>query len=183
MTAILTCLSNLLGHFNPNNPSKSYLGSFVSESKLGIYRRAAVSTDSAPCAAIGRYINWFVYNNKLFLNRKILQQDGTAADGIIAALLCMGVTIPESMGLGGGSMLLFYNRTERQAYVIDARETAAAKASKDMFGGNEKLSSDGPLSIAVPGKNKNCFNRWKHLLNHILTLNFIRWIIWILGFA
>ena len=110
----------------------------------------------------------------MFLNRKILQQDGTAADSIIAVLLCMGVTIPESMGLGGGSMLLFYNRTERQAYVIDARETAAAAASKDMFHGNEKLASDGPLSIAVPGENKNCFNRWKHLSNHILTLNFIR---------
>lgn len=36
---------------------KSYLGSFVSKSKLGIYKRAAVSTDSIPCAEIGRYIN------------------------------------------------------------------------------------------------------------------------------
>ena len=33
---------------------KSFLGSFVSKSKLGIYKQAAVSTDSAPCAPIGR---------------------------------------------------------------------------------------------------------------------------------
>ena len=72
VAAFLTCFNNLLGHFNPNdsndsnnsndfnnpnNPGKSYLGSYVSQSKFGIYRRAAVSTDSAPCAAVGRYIN------------------------------------------------------------------------------------------------------------------------------
>ena len=63
----------------------------------------------------------------------------------------MGVTIPESLGLGGGSLLIFYNRTERQSYVIDAREAAPEKASKDMFGGNKSLPAYGPLSIAVPG--------------------------------
>ena len=63
----------------------------------------------------------------------------------------MGVTIPESLGLGGGSLIIFYNRTERQAYVIDAREAAGAAASKDMFRGNSSLPAYGPLAIAVPG--------------------------------
>lgn len=54
MIGILTLLNDSSEHLNAN---KSYLGSFVSKSKLGVYKRAAVSTDSAPCAAIGRYIN------------------------------------------------------------------------------------------------------------------------------
>lgn len=64
----------------------------------------------------------------------------------------MGVTIPESLGLGGGSLIIFYNRTERQAHVIDARESAPNLASKYMFHGNKTLSAYGPLSVAVPGE-------------------------------
>ena len=50
--AILVVLNN-----KSETKVENYLGSFVSKSKLGIYKRAAVSTDSAPCAEIGRYIN------------------------------------------------------------------------------------------------------------------------------
>ncbi len=36
------------------NISKGYLGYYKSPSRLGVYKHAAVSTDSAPCAKIGQ---------------------------------------------------------------------------------------------------------------------------------
>ena len=64
----------------------------------------------------------------------------------------MGVTIPESMGLGGGGFFMFYNRTTRESYVIDGREKAPKMATKDMYHSNSNLSEVGPLAISVPGQ-------------------------------
>lgn len=38
-----------------------------------------------------------------------MEEGGNAIDSAIAVLLCMGVTIPESLGLGGGSMIVIYH--------------------------------------------------------------------------
>ncbi|XP_054161799.1 scoloptoxin SSD14-like [Oppia nitens] len=76
--------------------------------------------------------------------------NGTAADIVIAVSLCMGVVIPESMGLGGGGVIVFYNRSTQQSYSIDAREEAPRAATKNMYK-NSTMSQTGPLSIAVPG--------------------------------
>jgi gamma-glutamyltranspeptidase/glutathione hydrolase/leukotriene-C4 hydrolase len=64
----------------------------------------------------------------------------------------MGVTIPESMGLGGGSFIMFYNSTTKDSYAIDAREEAPKAATHDMFHNNSTLSRLGPLAIGVPGE-------------------------------
>ena len=45
----------------------------------------------------------------ILITRKILKSGGNAVDAAISVLLCMGVTIPESMGLGGGSLIVIYN--------------------------------------------------------------------------
>ena len=44
--------------------------------------------------------------------REVLAAGGNAVDAAIAVMLCMGVTIPESMGLGGGCMFVLYNGKE-----------------------------------------------------------------------
>lgn len=63
------------------------------------------------------------------------------------------------MGIGGGFFMLYYNRKEEKITVIDARETAPAASTCDMFKYNSKVKG-GP-SIAVPGEIKGYWQAHK----------------------
>ncbi|XP_042208177.1 scoloptoxin SSD14-like isoform X2 [Homarus americanus] len=118
---------------------------------LGKYGTAAVSADGAPCAQIAT---------------EILQKNGSAADATIAGLFCVGVVNTQSMGLGGGFFMTYYDRATGKAYSLNARESAAAAAYEDMYHGNGNLmevakrrwwadtkpSLKGGLAVAVPGE-------------------------------
>ncbi|GIY94349.1 glutathione hydrolase 1 proenzyme [Caerostris extrusa] len=121
----------------PQKVNTTYLPEYESNSVLGKFQSAAVSTDAAPCASIGK---------------DILKKNGSAVDAAIGVLLCMGVVNPQSAGIGGGFLMLYYNRSEQAAYYIDAREIAPANATEDMFHGNASLAQFGGLAIAVPGE-------------------------------
>lgn len=85
----------------------------------------------------------------------ILQKGGSAADAVIAAALCAGAIHPYSSGLGGGALIMYYNRSNRTAYTIDAREVAPSLATENMYVGvdNATISSVfGWHAIAVPGE-------------------------------
>jgi len=73
----------------------------------------------------------------------VLQKGGNAVEAMIAAMLCDGVTMPQSMGLGGGFFMIIYNKTLNSFTCIDARETAPAAATVNMFGGNRNASTTG----------------------------------------
>ena len=96
----------------------------------GPYKRQAVATDTPICSQIGN---------------DILNENGSAVDAAIAAMFCLGVVSMHSSGIGGGGVMLVYNRSLQEASVIDFRETAPAQAHKDMFKGNGEKAEKGIL--------------------------------------
>lgn len=51
--------------------------------------------------------------------------------------------MPQSMGLGGGFFMTIYNRTTKEAWFLNARETAPSKANQSMFESNPELAKKG----------------------------------------
>uniref|UniRef100_A0A915C3J4 Gamma-glutamyl transpeptidase n=1 Tax=Parascaris univalens TaxID=6257 RepID=A0A915C3J4_PARUN len=108
-----------------------------SYSYMGKYTHAVVTCDHGLCSEIGR---------------NILLRGGNAVDATIASLFCLGVTNPQSSGIGGGFILALYNRTTQRCTVIDARETAPQNAYRDMYLNDEFGSKYGFRAIATPGE-------------------------------
>ncbi|HZN34025.1 MAG TPA: gamma-glutamyltransferase [Pirellulaceae bacterium] len=83
-----------------------------------------------------------------------LRRGGNAIDAAIAAGLTLGVVDSHNSGLGGGCFILI-RRADGKLFAIDGRETAPAKATRDMYlrGGkpDPDLSQMGPLAVATPG--------------------------------
>jgi len=88
---------------------------------------------------------------------RMLKAGGSAVDAAIAVQLVLGLTEPQSSGLGGGAFLLVHDARTRKLFAYDGRETAPAAATPDRF-----LGKDGePLaffdavvggrSVGVPG--------------------------------
>lgn len=101
---------------------------------------AAVVANGEECAAIGA---------------QILRMNGSAADAAIATLFCEGVTCPQSMGVGGGFLLTYYDRATNRVQTLNARETAPAAATIDMLVRKDNSTRDRRgLLIAVPGELK-----------------------------
>ncbi|XP_020609848.1 gamma-glutamyltranspeptidase 1-like, partial [Orbicella faveolata] len=122
------------------------VGKKSDQSTGGPYERQAVATDTPQCSQIGK---------------DILNANGSAVDAAIAAMFCLGVISMHSSGIGGGGVMLVYNRSLHEASVIDFRETAPALAYRDMFKGNEQKAQKGGLSIAVPGEVRGQYEAWK----------------------
>jgi gamma-glutamyltranspeptidase/glutathione hydrolase len=87
---------------------------------------------------------------------EILKKGGNAVDGAVAAALALGVVDPESSGLGGGGFAVVWNAKDKRARVLDFRETAPAKATRDMYLVDGKAdpakSRWGALAVATPGE-------------------------------
>ena len=96
----------------------------------------------------------------------ILKSGGNAVDAAVAAAFVMAVVGPYHSGLGGGGFAVVHLEADarRRAasadggvldVAFDFREVAPAAATRDMFlrdgGVDAELSTDGALSVAVPG--------------------------------
>jgi len=85
----------------------------------------------------------------------ILMKGGNAVDAAVATEFALAVCYPEAGNLGGGSFILI-RTADGKTEVIDCREKAPLKASRDMYldkSGNviEGASTDTHLSSGVPG--------------------------------
>lgn len=80
----------------------------------------------------------------------ILRGGGNAIDAAVAVQMVLSVVEPQSSGLGGGAMLLYYRKRDGQIVFYDGRERAPLLATSDYF------YEDGePLSkqmVALSGK-------------------------------
>ena len=64
---------------------------------------------------------------------RILKRGGSAVDAAIAVQLVLGLTEPQSSGLGGGAFMLLHDAKAKKLIAYDGRETAPAAAKPDRF--------------------------------------------------
>lgn len=111
------------------------------------------------------------------IGASILNKGGSAVDAAIAALFCEGVSMPQSMGLGGGFLMTIYVKETGEVKSLNARETAPLGATQDMF--RNRSSEVGGLAVAVPGELKGywmAYNKyggkvaWKELVQPTIDL-------------
>lgn len=89
--------------------------------------------------------------------QEILAAGGNAFDAAIAVAAALAVVEPSSSGVGGGGFYLLHVAKDQRYTMIDARETAPAAATRDMYvGANGTLrpnaSTDGALAAGIPGE-------------------------------
>ncbi|XP_072378971.1 glutathione hydrolase 1 proenzyme-like isoform X2 [Diabrotica undecimpunctata] len=129
---------------------------------MEFFEKAAVVSDAAPCAKIGR---------------DILKKNGSAVDASIGALICNSVVNMQSAGVGGGFFMTIFKNDEKKVYCLNARE----KAPSNVMSGNFKNDGD-PLNnaamIAVPGEIKGYLRahqkfgklRWEELVQPTIDI-------------
>lgn len=87
----------------------------------------------------------------------MLQMGGNAFDAAVAISSTLAVVEPGSSGMGGGGFWLLYDAAKQQSIMLDGREKAPLKASRDMYLNDQgdviaRLSIDGPLAAGIPGQ-------------------------------
>ncbi len=119
--------------------------------KDNIYKQGAVACAHPLASQAGAYI---------------LAHGGNAFDAAIAVQLTLAVVYPGAGNIGGGGFMVARTKAGK-TMTLDFRETAPAKASRDMYL-NEKgeaqtiLSQNGQLSSGVPGTVAGLFETMKY---------------------
>ena len=90
------------------------------------------------------------------IGAQVLARGGSAADAGAATLLALGVLNPFASGLGGGGFCLYRSAETGRVRALDFRETAPARATRDMYivdgKADPELSRRGGLAVGVPGE-------------------------------
>jgi gamma-glutamyltranspeptidase/glutathione hydrolase len=103
------------------------------------------------------------------IGAQILKSGGNAFDAVIATQLALAVVYPGAGNIGGGGFLVA-KTVAGKAFTLDYRETAPAKATRDMFvdekgNANTNLSQFGHLASGIPGTISGLFesHKWAKL--------------------
>lgn len=96
----------------------------------------------------------------------ILKKGGNAIDAAIATQLALAVVYPGAGNIGGGGFMVGRLK-DGKTFTLDYRETAPAKASRDMYLDNKgnaeaNLSQYGHLASGVPGSVSGMFAAMKY---------------------
>ena len=88
---------------------------------------------------------------------EVLRQGGNAFDAAVAVSAALMVVEPSGSGFLGGGMYLLHRARDGRNVVIDAREVAPSKATRDMYldaAGNpvRGLSTNSALAAGIPGE-------------------------------
>lgn len=88
---------------------------------------------------------------------EILDKGGNAFDAAIAVSATLAVVEPYSSGIGGGGFWLLHDHKKNKDIMVDGREIAPLKATRNMYldkKGNviSGLSVDGALAAGIPGE-------------------------------
>ncbi|KAL6847912.1 hypothetical protein ACP4OV_022040 [Aristida adscensionis] len=89
-----------------------------------------------------------------------LRAGGHAVDAAVAAALCLGVVHPMSSGVGGGAFIVVRDAASGEAVAFDARETAPAAATPDMYAREPWKKFKGALAMGVPGELAGLHAAW-----------------------
>ncbi|KAL1415341.1 hypothetical protein MTO96_029489 [Rhipicephalus appendiculatus] len=84
--------------------------------------------------------------------KRMIDMNGTVGDAAVATMLCQCVVRPYRCGLGGGFFATYYNKKNREARAVVARETAPSSAFSDMYHENVNHSYRGFTAVAVFGE-------------------------------
>lgn len=92
--------------------------------------------------------------------QRILQRGGSAIDAAIAINMVLTLVEPQSSGLGGGSFILYWNKSAAALHTYDGRETAPINVGPKLFfeAGNPlpfQQAVAGGRAVGVPGLLKN----------------------------
>ncbi len=82
---------------------------------------------------------------------RVLAEGGNAADAAVAVQLMLGVSQPESNGIGGGCFIVLYNATTKEVQTIDGREEAPARFHPNVFCADSTCGTDPDCSSCPTG--------------------------------
>lgn len=83
--------------------------------------------------------------------RGVLDMGGNSMDAAIAMSFCSMVVRPQSWSIGGGLLVLYYNRTTKEASVVDGLTAAPKNITKEQFTEMQRRGLQGAEVVGVPG--------------------------------
>ncbi|MDR0577058.1 MAG: gamma-glutamyltransferase family protein [Candidatus Accumulibacter sp.] len=84
---------------------------------------------------------------------KVLKAGGSAVDAAVAVQAVLGLSEPQSSGIGGGAFMMYYDAKTKKVYSFDGRETAPAAANNYYLRCKDQNNPGNPVNCDWPVPN------------------------------